>query len=145
MTFRAFRPFERKLFKRVFALCDADGAVLAYKGRADRAREELYRRIDCRVGRMFGAGLVGEVKALLAAGYGADDPGLRGIGYREVLEMRSGCETFGAVRDRIARSTRRYAKRQLTFFRAVPGVRWMDPDDPTAVGAAMDAFVREST
>jgi 16S rRNA (guanine527-N7)-methyltransferase len=41
VTFRAFRPFERKLFKRVFALCDADGAVLAYKGKADRARSEL--------------------------------------------------------------------------------------------------------
>jgi 16S rRNA (guanine527-N7)-methyltransferase len=41
VTFRAFRPFERKLFKRVFALCDADGAVLAYKGRVDKARAEL--------------------------------------------------------------------------------------------------------
>ena len=41
VTFRAFRPFERKLFKRVFALCDVDGAVLAYKGRAERARAEL--------------------------------------------------------------------------------------------------------
>jgi len=41
VTFRAFRPFERKLFKRVFALCDVDGAVLAYKGRADKARAEL--------------------------------------------------------------------------------------------------------
>ena len=41
VTFRAFRPFERKLFKRVFALCDIDGAVLAYKGRADRTRGEL--------------------------------------------------------------------------------------------------------
>jgi 16S rRNA (guanine527-N7)-methyltransferase len=41
VTFRAFRPFERKLFKRVFGLCDADGAVLAYKGRFDRARAEL--------------------------------------------------------------------------------------------------------
>jgi 16S rRNA (guanine527-N7)-methyltransferase len=41
VTFRAFRPFERKLFKRVFALCDGDGAVLAYKGKADRARSEL--------------------------------------------------------------------------------------------------------
>jgi 16S rRNA (guanine527-N7)-methyltransferase len=41
VTFRAFRPFERKLFKRVFALCAADGAVLAYKGKADKARAEL--------------------------------------------------------------------------------------------------------
>jgi 16S rRNA (guanine527-N7)-methyltransferase len=41
VAFRAFRPFERKLFKRVFALCDIDGTVLAYKGRADKARAEL--------------------------------------------------------------------------------------------------------
>jgi 16S rRNA (guanine527-N7)-methyltransferase len=41
VTFRAFRPFERKLFKRVFALCDTGGAVVAYKGKADRARAEL--------------------------------------------------------------------------------------------------------
>jgi 16S rRNA (guanine527-N7)-methyltransferase len=41
IAFRAFRPFERKLFKRVFALCDKGGAVLAYKGKADKARAEL--------------------------------------------------------------------------------------------------------
>lgn len=41
VTFRAFRPFERKLFKRVFALCDAGGAVVAYKGKAARAGAEL--------------------------------------------------------------------------------------------------------
>lgn len=41
LTFRAFRPFERKLFKRVFALCAPDGFVVAYKGRADRAEAEL--------------------------------------------------------------------------------------------------------
>jgi 16S rRNA (guanine527-N7)-methyltransferase len=41
VTFRAFRPFERKLFKRVFALCERSGAVLAYKGKADKARAEL--------------------------------------------------------------------------------------------------------
>jgi 16S rRNA (guanine527-N7)-methyltransferase len=41
VTFRAFRPFERKLFKRVFALCDSGGVVVAYKGRADRAGAEL--------------------------------------------------------------------------------------------------------
>jgi 16S rRNA (guanine527-N7)-methyltransferase len=41
VAFRAFRPFERKLFKRVFALCAPDGAVVAYKGKADKARIEL--------------------------------------------------------------------------------------------------------
>ncbi|MBL8967149.1 MAG: 16S rRNA (guanine(527)-N(7))-methyltransferase RsmG [Spirochaetaceae bacterium] len=41
LTFRAFRPFERKLFKRVFALCETDGFVVAYKGKADKAQTEL--------------------------------------------------------------------------------------------------------
>ncbi len=41
VTFRAFRPFERKLFKKVFAACAADGFVAAYKGKADKARDEL--------------------------------------------------------------------------------------------------------
>ena len=41
LTFRAFRPFERKLFKRVFALCEPDGFVVAYKGRRDKAEAEL--------------------------------------------------------------------------------------------------------
>ncbi len=41
VTFRAFKPFERKLFKRVFALCGEGGAVMAYKGKADKARSEL--------------------------------------------------------------------------------------------------------
>lgn len=41
VVFRAFRPFERKLFKRVFALCDDDGVALAYKGKQDKARSEL--------------------------------------------------------------------------------------------------------
>lgn len=41
LTFRAFRPFERKLFKRVFALCEPDGFVVAYKGKADKAQAEL--------------------------------------------------------------------------------------------------------
>jgi tRNA dimethylallyltransferase len=77
---------------------------------------------------MFERGLVAEVKSLLAAGYTAADPGMRGIGYRQLLDMRSGCETLMAARDRVARDTRRYAKRQLTFFRSLPGVSWIDVD-----------------
>jgi tRNA dimethylallyltransferase len=57
----------------------------------DRDRTDLYDRIDRRVDGMFADGLVGEVKNLLAMGYTAADPGLRGIGYREILSMRAGC------------------------------------------------------
>jgi tRNA dimethylallyltransferase len=111
----------------------------------ERPREAVYARIDARVRAMFSDGLVAEVKALLAMGYGPADPGLRGIGYRQILDMRRGCETLAAVRERIAQDTRRYAKRQLTFFRAVPGVAWMDPEDLDGIRGRVGAFVGAST
>jgi len=70
----------------------------------DRPREELYTRIDRRVRSMFGAGLLDEVKGLLDQGYGEADPGLRGIGYREILGMRRGCRTISVVQDGIAQA-----------------------------------------
>jgi tRNA dimethylallyltransferase len=106
-----------------------------------RERAELYRRIDARVQAMFQAGLLEEVKALLERGYGPADPGMRGIGYREILAMRSGCETLSDVRELIARNSRRYAKRQLTFFRAVAGVSWMEAGAPAAVREKVESFV----
>ncbi len=111
----------------------------------DRPREELYHRIDQRVRQMFDAGLLGEVKRLLDMGYEPKDPGMRGIGYRELLDMRAGCETLAQVRERIARSTRRYAKRQLTFFRAVPNVCWLGPDQHDELRARIEPFLAEST
>ena len=106
-----------------------------------RGREELYRRIDARVDGMFSAGLLEEVKRLLAMGYRPGDPGLRGIGYREVLATRLGCETLGGARELIKRNTRRYAKRQITFFRSVEGVRWFDPSDVPLMRASIDEFL----
>jgi len=107
----------------------------------DRPRADVYRRIDKRVRRMFETGLVSEVKMLREMGFGPRDPGMRGIGYRELLGMRTGCETLRQVEAGIAAATRRYAKRQLTFFRAVPGVRWMSPDDPDALRRRMESFL----
>ena len=106
----------------------------------DRPREELYRRIDDRVSAMFRAGLVREVVSLVDRGYGPADPGMKGIGYRELLEMRGTCETLADVRERISQSTRRYAKRQLTFFRSVPGVRWFAPAEVSAICDQLQRF-----
>ncbi len=100
----------------------------------DRPREDLYARIDARVEAMFEAGLAGEVRRLLAAGCGDADPGMQAIGYREFLEARrTGCPRLRDVRDRIALDTRRYAKRQLAFFRTLPGVEWFSADDVEGV------------
>ncbi|HUI71971.1 MAG TPA: tRNA (adenosine(37)-N6)-dimethylallyltransferase MiaA [Spirochaetia bacterium] len=106
-----------------------------------RDREDLYRRIEQRVDRMFSQGLVDEVKNLLSLGYGPDDPGMRGIGYREILQMRTGCQSLTGARELIKRNSRRYAKRQLTFFRSVEGVGWFAPTDVLRMQEAIDEFL----
>jgi tRNA dimethylallyltransferase len=99
-----------------------------------RSREELYRRIDERCAAMFRAGLTGEVKGLLDAGYGPGAPGMRAIGYREFfVEPSPGdvrfSEDIPAVQALVARNSRRYAKRQLCYFASIPGVTWISADD----------------
>jgi tRNA A37 N6-isopentenylltransferase MiaA len=80
-------------------------------------REVLHRRLAARVDQMLAAGLVAEVRRHLDAGVAADAAGLDGIGYREVVAMLNGQLAETALRDSILVSTRRYAKRQDTWFR----------------------------
>ena len=80
-------------------------------------REALRRRIGERVDGMLAAGLVGEVRGVLARGVPADAPGLDGVGYREVVAMLLGRLPERELRDAIVVATRRYAKRQETWFR----------------------------
>ena len=83
----------------------------------DRDREELDRRIDARVTRMAAEGLVDEVKGLIEKGYGPEDPGMSGTGYREVAAYLGGDITLEEALDRMRSQTRQYARRQLTWFR----------------------------
>ena len=80
-------------------------------------REVLRRRIAERVDRMLASGLVGEVQALLARGVRPDALGLDGVGYREVVAMLQGRLPESGLREAIVVATRRYAKRQETWFR----------------------------
>lgn len=81
------------------------------------ARDELDRRIDARVSRMVERGFLDEVRALTAQGYGPDAPGMTGTGYREVAAALRGEITLDDALDEMRRQTRRYARRQLTWFR----------------------------
>lgn len=94
-----------------------------------RSRDELDRRIDARVAEMFEAELPREVEGLYAAGYRPEDPGMRTIGYREFFEVAGpppwSPGDLNVIRERIARNTRRYARRQELFFRKLPQVRWI--------------------
>jgi tRNA dimethylallyltransferase len=80
-------------------------------------REVLHRRIAERVDGMLAGGLVEEVRRVIAAGLAPDAPGLDGVGYREVVAMLAGRVPEREVREAIIVATRRYAKRQETWFR----------------------------
>jgi tRNA dimethylallyltransferase len=90
-------------------------------------RERLYERIDARVDAMMESGLLEEVRALVDSGrLAAGMPGASAVGYRELLPVVSGEEDLDVAVDAIKRNTRRYAKRQLTWFSAIYGLTWLD-------------------
>jgi tRNA dimethylallyltransferase len=96
----------------------------------DMGRERLARRLDDRVGAFFDAGLVEEVRELLSAGVPATANAFKAIGYREVLAALSSGIDPASVVDEVRRSTRRYAKRQRTWFRGEPDTVEMDAARP---------------
>lgn len=96
-------------------------------------REALGVRIDRRVRRMIDAGWVEEVTRLQDLGYGAETPALQALGYRHLLAFLAGEGTLEAAVGDIQRETRRFAKRQMTWFRRWPLV-WLGPE--AAGGAA---------
>jgi tRNA dimethylallyltransferase len=100
------------------------------------AREGLYARLDARVDRMLADGLLQEVEALLAAGYAPGLPAMQGIGYRHLVPVLEGRVPLPEAVHAMKRDTRRYAKRQWTWFGRDDRVRWVtvDPDaNPSAV------------
>lgn len=90
-------------------------------------REILYDRIDRRVDLMIGAGFVEEVRGLLDRGYPETLKSMQSIGYRHLADALGGRVSMAEALDTLKRDTRRYAKRQMTWFRAVPGIRWVSP------------------
>jgi tRNA dimethylallyltransferase len=106
----------------------------------DLPRERLWARLEARVSGMLASGWVDEVRTLRAI-HGDVRP-LRAIGYREIGAFLDGQLAADDLATRIALATRRYAKRQRTWFRAEPGLRWIDAGDPErAVEAALAALV----
>ena len=98
---------------------DAARLALSY---ADRA--VLYERIDLRVDKMVEAGLFDEVRSLLTSGVPAGCTAMQAIGYKETAAALRGEITEAQAIDTIKRESRRYAKRQLTWLRAKPGLYW---------------------
>ncbi|OPZ75593.1 MAG: tRNA dimethylallyltransferase [Firmicutes bacterium ADurb.Bin456] len=93
------------------------------------AREHLYSRIEERVDSMITAGLVDEVRRLLKKGFSPELSSLRSLGYKEIVSYLSGAETLEQAIETLKRNTRRFAKRQLTWFRRDQRIRWLNLDD----------------
>jgi tRNA dimethylallyltransferase len=115
-------------------------AVAAVQLALDVPREELDRRIELRVDRMWQRGLVAEVRALADAGLCEGRTASRALGYAQVLRHLAGEWTEEQARAETVRATRRFARRQDSWFRRDPRVRWLDPagDRRDLVQTALD-------
>jgi len=103
----------------------------------DPPREELYRKIDRRADSHFANGLVEEVSVLRKEGLRDDTNALGAHGYRRVSEYLRGLRTLESAVAQTRQDVRRYAKRQVTWFRREPGVVWLE-------GFGGDPIVREN-
>jgi tRNA dimethylallyltransferase len=89
-------------------------------------RALLYRGIEQRVDVMLANGLIAEVKSLLAAGYARGTVALQSFGYRELIAYLDGDCTYLEAISQLKQNTRRFAKRQLTWFRKDTRIEWLD-------------------
>ena len=89
-------------------------------------REILYKNIEMRVDGMISNGLIEEIKYILDKGYSKSLNALNTVGYKEIISYLDGEISQDRAVDLIKRNTRRYAKRQMTWFRRVEGMKWFD-------------------
>ncbi len=92
-------------------------------------REVLYERIDRRVDIMMEEGLIDEVKVLWKSGLSKDTTAMQAIGYKEIVEYLDGKTELCQAVEKIKQESRRYAKRQLTWFRRNSDIKWVTPQD----------------
>jgi tRNA dimethylallyltransferase len=130
------RPFSATLPRLEYA------EPLSVQVGVDIDRETLDARIERRVGAMFEAGFVEEVERLLATGLREGRTAGSAIGYREVTAYLDGDLTLDEARERTISATRRFARRQDSWFRKDPRVVWVRYDDPERVEKALDAVGR---
>lgn len=104
-----------------------------------RSRTELYPRIEQRVDRMIAEGLEDEVKGLMLKGYSRELASMQAIGYQHFINYFSSTATYEQTVELLKRDTKRFAKRQFTWFRREPDARWVDI---TSVEDAAEIVVR---
>ena len=104
-------------------------------------RDSLFERIDGRAAAMIAAGLVEETRELLARGYREDLKPLQSLGYKHIFNYLKGICSLEEAQASMARDTRKYAKRQMTWFRAEKDMIWMSPDDMPGLSQVIAKFL----
>ena len=104
------------------------------------ARETLYQRIEQRCRAMLEEGLVAELQRIWALGYSPELPVLQTIGYAQTGRLLNGQYERAEALELMTQETRRLAKRQMTWFRAEPEMRWFAPSEMAEIRLAIDRF-----
>jgi tRNA dimethylallyltransferase len=107
----------------------------------DPGRDALIERIDRRCNEMIENGLLREARELRERGYGPELRPMQAIGYRHIMPVVDGSDTLAHALEIMSRDTRRFARRQRTWLRAVKDVCWMRPDDEKEIFGAVEAFL----
>lgn len=132
---RLFRAIELMTAGDYESLIKQTKEGLSYRGPViglQRERSDLYSRINRRVEIMFEKGLVDEVKQLLKNGVNPNCQAFKGIGYKEVVQYLEGLISYDACVDLIQKNTRHFAKRQITWYKRMPYIKWITIHSQTA-------------
>ncbi len=108
-------------------------------------REMLYRRIEDRVDQMVEVGLIEEVKRLLDQGYPRDCGAMQSFGYKELIEYLDGTRTLDEAIALLKQNTRRFAKRQLTWFCNDPRIEWLDISQFSSIDGIVDNLLSKNS
>ena len=109
----------------------------------NRYRDSLYRRIEERIDWQLGNGLVRETQRLLDQGYRRDSAAMKGLGYRHVAALVAGEYSHAEMVRRFKRDTKRFAKRQITWFRREPGITWLMVEESEPVQETVARVIRQ--
>ena len=98
-------------------------------------RSKLYERINHRVLKMFEQGLVEEVQTLLNSGVNSQAQAMKSIGYKQIVDYLNGLTDYDNCVATIQQATRNFAKRQITWFKSMPYIHWLEIDEHTDLAA----------
>lgn len=133
------RPLTAHFAETASPIADCDVVAMALRIPPELTAERVARRVD----EQFERGIVSEVRGLLARGVPSDARPFGGLVYRQVMEMLRGVRDDAATRALIAQENRRYARRQLIWFRKEPNLSWLDgPGECANARAAADQVLQ---